>query len=80
MHTGIAYVGTTGPEGAVTDFTALGDAVNTTSRVASAAVAGELLVSTDAAAAAELDISRLPERRLTLRGRSEPITVVSLAI
>ena len=80
VHTGVAYVGTTGPEGAVTDFTALGDAVNTTSRVASAAVAGELLVSTDAAAAAELDISRLPERRLTLRGRSEPITVVSLAV
>jgi adenylate cyclase len=79
VHTGVAYVGTTGPEGAVTDFTALGDAVNTTSRIASQAVAGELLVTTDAAMAAELDISHLPERRLTLRGRTEAITVVSLS-
>lgn len=78
VHTGVAYVGTTGPEGAVTDFTALGDAVNTTARVASAAVAGELLVTTDAAAAAELDLLDLPERRLSLRGRSEEITVLSL--
>ena len=78
VHTGVAYVGTTGPDGAPTDFTALGDAVNTTARVASAAVAGELLVTIEAAAAAELDRSNLPERRLSLRGRSEGITVVSL--
>jgi adenylate cyclase len=78
VHTGIAYVGTTGPQGAVTDFTALGDAVNATSRVASAAVAGELLVTTDAATAAELDTSDLPGRQLSLRGRSEPMTVLSL--
>jgi adenylate cyclase len=78
VHTGIAYVGTTGPEGAVTDFTALGDAVNTTARVASAAAAGELLVTTDAASAADLDRSNLPERRLQLRGRSEAISVLSL--
>jgi class 3 adenylate cyclase len=31
--TTIAYVGATGPEGAVTDFTALGDAVNTAGRI-----------------------------------------------
>jgi adenylate cyclase len=78
VHTGIAYVGTTGPEGAVTDFTALGDAVNTAARVASAAVAGELLVTADAATAAQLDRSNLSERRLSLRGRSEAITVLSL--
>ncbi len=78
VHTGVAYVGTTGPEGAVTDFTALGDAVNTAARVASAAAAGELLVTAAAAEAAELDRSMLPERRLNLRGRIEPITVISL--
>ena len=49
IHTGIAYVGPTGPAGAVDDFTALGDVVNTTARLASAAAAGELLVSVDAA-------------------------------
>ena len=79
VHTGVAYVGTTGPEGAVTDFTALGDAVNTTARVVSAAGPGELLVTTDAAAAAELDTLGMPARRLNLRGRSEAITVLSLA-
>ena len=40
VHTGIAYVGPTGPAGAVDDFTALGDVVNTTARLASAAAAG----------------------------------------
>jgi adenylate cyclase len=78
VHTGIAYVGTTGPEGAVTDFTALGDAVNTAARVASAAIPGELLVTMDAAVAAQLERSNLPERQLNLRGRSEGITVLSL--
>jgi class 3 adenylate cyclase len=62
----------------VTDFTALGDAVNTTSRIAAEAVAGELLVTTDAGAAAELDRSNLAGRRLSLRGRPDPIEVVSL--
>jgi adenylate cyclase len=62
----------------VTDFTALGDAVNTTARVASVSAAGELLVTSDAAAAAQIDISNLRERRLRLRGRSEPISVLSL--
>lgn len=80
VHSGVAYVGTTGPEGAVTDFTALGDTVNTTARIAAEARAGELLVTTDAATAAELDLTDLPERRLTLRGRSEAITVVSVPV
>ena len=52
VHTGEAFVGSTGAEGAVNDFTALGDVVNTTARLASEAVAGELLVSEEAAAAA----------------------------
>ena len=46
VHTGDAFVGSTGAEGAVNDFTALGDVVNTTARLASEAAAGELLVST----------------------------------
>jgi adenylate cyclase len=78
VHTGVAYVGTTGIEGAVTDFTALGDAVNTAARVASEAAAGELLVTADAATEAQLDRSALSVRQLNLRGRSEAITVLSL--
>src|SRR3954471_14771895 len=43
VHTGIAFVGSIG-DGKVTDFTALGDSVNATARLASAAGPGEILV------------------------------------
>src|SRR4051794_2352638 len=75
VHTGQAFVGTTGPAGVVEDFTALGDAVNTTARLASAAAAGELLVSIDAATAAGLDVSTIERRRLVIRGREEAVDV-----
>jgi adenylate cyclase len=78
VHTGDAYVGVTGPEGAVTDFTALGDVVNTTARLAAKATAGELLVSIDAAHAAGLALEGLDRRTLDVRGRAESIGVVSL--
>jgi adenylate cyclase len=77
VHTGVAFVGSIG-EGGVTDFTALGDAVNATARLASAAGAGEILVSRAAADAAGIDRDGLEERHLKLRGRSEPIDVVVL--
>ena len=78
VHTGEAFVGSTGAEGAVNDFTALGDVVNTTARLASAAVAGELLVSEEAAAAAGLEVGAQARRTITVRGRSGPVTVFSL--
>ena len=76
VHTGEAYVGTTGPEGAVDDFTALGDVVNTTARLASSAAAGEILVTVAAAEAADYDTNGLERRNLEVRGRHEPIDVV----
>ena len=76
VHTGEAYVGTTGPEGAVDDFTALGDVVNTTARLASSAAAGEILVTVAAAEAAEYETNGLERRNLEVRGRHEPIDVV----
>jgi adenylate cyclase len=72
VHTGIAYVGTVG-EGDARDFTALGDPVNIAARLASEAGAGEILVSSDAAAAARLDTAGLASRSLELRGRDEPV-------
>lgn len=78
VHTGEAYVGSTGVDGAVNDFTALGDVVNTTARLAGAAEAGELLVSLDATAAADLDAANLRQRTINVRGRSLPIDVVSI--
>ena len=79
VHTGTAYVGTAGSEGVV-DVTALGDAMNTTARLASQAGAGEVLVSEAACAAAGLETVGLEQRRLELKGRSEPVSVWVLRI
>ena len=81
VHTGVAFVGSIGgggEDGDVTDFTALGDAVNTTARLASAAAAGEVLVTVAAASVAGVDSAGLERRRLELRGRAEPVDVIVL--
>ena len=78
VHTGTAFVGSTGAGGTVSDFTALGDVVNTTARLASEAAAGELLVSIDAARAANLDASGLEHRTISVRGRSDAVEIVAL--
>ena len=72
VHTGLAYVGTVG-EGDTFDFTALGDSVNTTARMAASAATGEILVSSAAAAAADLDTKGMESRTLELRGRVENV-------
>jgi adenylate cyclase len=78
VHTGLAWVGAVGA-GTHTTLTALGDAVNTTARLASAAAAGEILVTTDAAMTAGLD-SNLERRPLELKGKQEITQVVALTI
>ena len=76
VHTGTAYVGGSGPVGVVEDFTALGDVVNATARLASAAGAGEVLVSVAAAAAAGIPRDGVERRTVGIRGRVEPIDVL----
>jgi adenylate cyclase len=78
VHTGDAFVGSTGAAGVVSDFTALGDVVNTTARLAGEAVAGELLVSEEAARSADVGVQGRDRRTVTVRGRSGPVTVISL--
>jgi adenylate cyclase len=78
IHTGMAWVGAVG-SGTHTELTAVGDAVNTTARLASAAGAGEILVSTEAATAAGLD-SNLERRALELRGKEQTTQVVTLTL
>jgi adenylate cyclase len=80
VHTGMAFVGSTGASDVVNDFTALGDSVNTTARLASAAADGELLVSVDAAETAGLDGAGLEHRTVVARGRSETVDVIALPI
>jgi adenylate cyclase len=78
VHTGRVWFGAVG-EGSHVEITVVGDAVNTTARLAAQAVAGEILVSTDAAAAAGLDPA-LERRSLELKGKELPTDVVSLRV
>jgi adenylate cyclase len=75
VHTGVAYVGAVGSDSTVADFTALGEAVNVTSRLASLAGAGEALISEAAHAASGSDLGELDRRELSLRSRTAPLAV-----
>jgi adenylate cyclase len=75
VHTGLAFVGVVGDESSTADFTALGDNVNITARLASEAGPGEILISDAAYAAADLSLGKLERRQLELKGKSEPIGV-----
>ena len=78
VHTGLAYVGTVG-DGPMADFTAMGDAVNVTARLASAARAGELLVTAAALTSAGIDATALERRSLELKGKTELVEVAVFA-
>jgi adenylate cyclase len=80
IHTGRAFVGVVGSEESTADFTALGDNVNITARLASQAGPGEILISDSAYTAAEVDLQKLEQRQLELKGKSEPIGVHVLRI
>lgn len=68
VHTGTAYVGVLGKAGGLLDFTALGDAVNLTQRLSTAAAARELLLSEEAREAAGVPTAGLGARELELKG------------
>lgn len=78
VHTGMVWMGAIG-EGTHVELTAVGDAVNVTARLASAARAGEVLVTADAATAAGLDPT-LERRSLELKGKQVATEVVSLRV
>jgi adenylate cyclase len=85
VHTGEAFVGTVGSSDQISDFTALGDSMNTTARLSSLAAAGELLVSVDALRAAGADRSGVGEpggvlRTVEVRGREAPLEVLSIRV
>jgi adenylate cyclase len=79
INTGMAYVGAVGTAEHV-EFTALGDVVNITARLASLGAAGEILVAESAARAAVLTEGAGERRHLALRGRSEATDVVVLTL
>ena len=81
VHTGSAYVGVVGSDkDHPTDFTALGDNVNVTARLASQAGPGEILISEAAYSASRLDLGELEQRELELKGKSEKTEVRVLRI
>jgi adenylate cyclase len=78
INTGIAYVGAVGTDEHV-EFTALGDIVNVTARLSTAAAAGELLATADALHAADVAPRGLERRHVTLKGKSEMTEVFVLS-
>jgi adenylate cyclase len=80
VHTGVAYVGVVGSKGGVLDVTALGDAPNTASRLASEAAAGEILVSDPAWIAAGPEVEPVEQRELSVKGRQQPVKVHVLRV
>ncbi len=81
IHTGEAFVGVVGgSDNRPTDFTALGDNVNITARLASQAAAGEILISDAAFEAAAPDLEGLERRQLELKGKNEPFDVRVLKV
>jgi adenylate cyclase len=78
VHTGTAWVGALGDATHV-ELTAIGDAVNVAARLASVAAAGEILVSEDTARIARVDGTG-ERRTIELKGKAEPVAVVSLTI
>lgn len=78
VHTGRLWFGAVG-HGHHTEITMVGDSVNTAARLAALATAGEIVITVDAAAEADLDPT-LERRTLQLKGKTEPVEVVSLQV
>ena len=72
IHTGLVWLGQVGSTG---EFTALGDTVNTASRLEAAAPAGSVLISHDTYRHVRGIFDVLTQNLLSVKGKSEPIRV-----
>jgi adenylate cyclase len=79
VHVGPAIVGEMG-YGAAISLTAVGDAVNTASRIEALTkdLDCQLVISETVATAAGLPLNGTVKRALSVRGRSEPLTVIGI--
>ncbi|NJN53235.1 MAG: adenylate/guanylate cyclase domain-containing protein [Gammaproteobacteria bacterium] len=80
VHTGTAFIGSIGSEQNFTDFTAVGDVVNTTARLASAAGPGEIVISSTAVESSSIDTADMRNASLTLKGKEASIPVYVTSI
>jgi len=78
INTGITFVGVVSGSDEPDDFTALGDTVNTASRLSSAAHAGEILISLATAREAAVQFADADRRSLDLKGKQEPFEAVAI--
>ena len=79
IHYGRAWFGVVG-EGGHSELTAVGDTLNVAARLASLAEGGEVLLSTDAATAADFDTSGLERRTVELKGKTQATEVISVRV
>jgi adenylate cyclase len=77
VHAGTAFVGMVGTKGS-SDFTALGDPVNIAAHLAAQAAIGEVLVTREAAEAADLSDGGLERRHLSLKGYPVDAVVIEM--
>lgn len=75
VHTGRAYVGAVGTSDGVNEIAVLGNTANLAARLSSAAGAGELYVSEEAALKAGLDLAQLTIREIALKGIERSVRV-----
>jgi len=77
LDVGPAYVGIVG-EGEIRDFTAIGDVVNTASRLQGVAAGGEIVMHETVARIAAVDRGEVVT--LDLKGKAEPVTARRIAV
>jgi adenylate cyclase len=75
VHTGVAFVGSLGSDEGTSDITVLGDAANTAARLSSRAGIGEILISSTTSSAIGLETTKLEQRVLELKGKTERVSV-----
>ena len=73
VHAGIAFFGAMGTAEGLTDISAIGEEVNLAARLASKALAGEIIVSEQALKEAGVDGSPFESRSLELKGITGPV-------
>jgi adenylate cyclase len=79
IATGDAFVGNVG-EGAVADYTVLGDTVNVAARLQGAAAAGEILLTEETYAHVAGIFPDVPSHEIELKGKSEPVRARAIVV
>jgi adenylate cyclase len=80
VHTGIAYIGSVEVADGMSDIVILGDAPNTTARLASQAGPGEVVISEATRLAAGLEPEGMLSRQFHLKGKSESVDAWVLSL